>query len=268
MIEGRTATRPIGLAAQTVTGLTPARTVEVAAAAGFDMVGLTVDPATWSDTDTRAVRAALAGSGLVALDAEVIRIRSGFEADFARLLDIAGVIGIRHVIVVSFAEQRDVTRDTLARIAAHAATVNIRPVLEFGAFTRVPTLQAAVDLASEAGVGVLADPMHLHRSGGVPADLIRLSPWLLPYAQLCDAGPALAYADAADLLFEARESRHDIGEGVLPLADFVAALPSGTPLMNEVRSRALADRIGDPAALATHYARTMRYWLRENDRCG
>ena len=87
----------------------------------------------------------------------------------------------------------------------------------------------------------------------------------MPYAQICDAGPAPAGVDRATVLAEARAERRDLGCGVLDLHAFVAALPTGTTLMNEVRSAAMTASFADPVAHVRHLGETMRRWLAQGE---
>ena len=259
--------RPIGLAAQVLPELTatPWRTVELAAAAGFDRVGVTVDPESWTAAATRRVRDALRAGGLFLQDVEVIRIRGDFSPDIARLLDIAGELGAAYVIAVSLLDDPVRTREVLAAAAAHAAGSGVVPILEFGRFTSVGTIEEAAGIAGAAGIPILLDPLHLARSGGTAAAIAAIPPGMLPYAQICDAGPPPRGIDATRLLAEAREERRDLGDGELDLAGFVAALARRLPLMNEVRSAALARAVPDPGARARRLAATMRASLRRWD---
>ncbi|HET7343792.1 MAG TPA: sugar phosphate isomerase/epimerase, partial [Methylomirabilota bacterium] len=92
-----------------------------------------------------------------------------------------------------------------------------------------------------ANASVLIDALHFSRSGGVPAHVAGVDPALLRYAQICDAGPDMpGAADTPALIREARTGRLLPGEGVLPLAALVAALPAGIPLAIEAPCRATA----------------------------
>lgn len=55
---------PISLASGVLPEFGPVDCVRAAAAAGFDAVGLWVEPADWTDATTSEVRAMLADSGL------------------------------------------------------------------------------------------------------------------------------------------------------------------------------------------------------------
>lgn len=212
---------------------------------------------------TRDVRAAIDATGVAALDAEVIRIGDAEQDDHDRLIDIAGEIGVRHIIAVSMASHAQQTIDCLNRLGVRARAAGIVPVLEFGRFTMVTTLNMALDIVTrcDVEVGILPDPIHLHRSGGVPADLGQVAAHHIPYAQICDAGPIPEPATPDRLLWEARYDRRDLGDGILPLADYVTALPSGIPLSNETRSLAVERRYPDPFDRAAALAERMRSML-------
>jgi sugar phosphate isomerase/epimerase len=117
--------------------------------------------------------------------------------------------------------------------------------LEFAIYTGVRTLAHAAHVvaqAKRANASVLIDALHFSRSGGVPAHVASVDPSLFRYAQLCDAGPDMPAAqDTPALIREARTGRLLPGEGVLPLAELVAALPDTVPLAIEAPCRAIAD---------------------------
>jgi sugar phosphate isomerase/epimerase len=94
--------------------------------------------------------------------------------------------------------------------------------------------------AKRSNASVLIDALHFSRSGGLPAH--GLDPALLRYAQICDACPDMpGPTDTPALIREAHTGRLLPGEGVLPLAELVAALPAGVRLAIEAPCRAIAD---------------------------
>ncbi|MGV3770720.1 MAG: sugar phosphate isomerase/epimerase family protein [Sphingobium phenoxybenzoativorans] len=257
----------IGLEAQVVRELEPDDVVRAAGAAGFDMAGVYIDLDRWTPAMTREVCNAFAQTGVAPLEAEVIRMGEAVGERERRLIDIASDIGLPYLIVVSMARDGDRAADLLAELAGMARPSGVRPVLEFGAFTAIRDVDAALAAVSRAGGGVdiLPDPIHLARSGGAPADLKRIPAAILPFAQICDAGPPPANLTPELLLEEARHYRLDIGEGQLPLGDFYRALPPGIPLSNEVRSIAWERRYPDPFERARILAANMRRWLASID---
>ena len=93
--------------------------------------------------------------------------------------------------------------------------------------------------------GMAATALHLARSGGTPEDLIGLEPRLLPYLQIADALAEPVDPSLAGLREEALHGRLLPGEGDLPLAALVAAVPD-VPLSVEMRSRQLMIDYPDP----------------------
>lgn len=256
---------PIAIEAQVLRELGPADVVRAAAEAGFAMSGVWIDSARWTAAMTREVRAAFADTGVAPLDAEVVRIAGGVEADQLRLIDIAGELGVPNVIAISLTPDAGRTEAALAALAEHGAPAGVRVAFEFGRFSAVATLAEALAVLDDAGpeVGLLPDPLHLHRSGGEPRDLTGVAPERIAFAQICDVGPAPNAPTREALLHEARHERRDLGGGVLPLADYVAALPPGVALSNEVRSLEVERRHPDPYKRAAALAANMRACLRE-----
>jgi sugar phosphate isomerase/epimerase len=73
------------------------------------------------------------------------------------------------------------------------------------------------------------------------AALVAAHPDRYPYAQLCDAPLAAPDGDRA-LYREAVDDRRAPGDGELPLAALLEALPAGIALSVEAPVRAMADR--------------------------
>jgi sugar phosphate isomerase/epimerase len=253
----------IGLEAQVVRELSPGDVVRAASGACFDMAGVYIDPDVWTPATTQDVRAAFAQTGVAPLEAEVIRLGDLIGDRDQRTIEIAAEIGMPCLIVVAMSQDPDRSADLLAELATLSAAVGVQSVLEFGAFTAVPDVDAALAAVSraEGRVGILPDPIHLARGGGLPADLARIPAALMPFAQICDAGNPPAVMTPESLLEEARHHRLDIGEGTLPLDAYYRALPAGIPLSNEVRSIAWEKRYPDPFERAQVLAANMRAWL-------
>jgi sugar phosphate isomerase/epimerase len=256
----------LSLAAGVTPDFTPEDTVTAAAAAGWDHVGVWIDVKTWTTARTGEVKRRLADGGLTALDAEVVWIGPGADdPDHFRLIDIAAELQAPNVLAVSSAASPTQTADKLARLCEHAAGRNVRISLEFGAFTAVRDLPAAVNVLALCGrddAGLLIDPLHLARTGGVPADLVGINPSRFAYAQFCDApaeGPSPENVQA--IIEEALDLRLDPGDGDLPLGALLAALPVGTPLSVELRSKVLRERWPDATARSKALLAATRAWF-------
>ena len=92
--------RLVSLAAGTVLDLDPAATVDAAAEAGFRAAGIWFESGSWTATTTAAVAARLGATGLVALDIEPVILGRDLDRGDA-IVDVAGELGIRHVLVAS-----------------------------------------------------------------------------------------------------------------------------------------------------------------------
>jgi sugar phosphate isomerase/epimerase len=262
--------RPLGIAPLTHLELTPARMVANAAACGYDFLGLRLIPATPAEPQSdcrpgtpmlRETLAMLADTGLRVVDVEIFRLQAQtVVADFEPWLAAAQQLGARHALAAP--QDPDAARltDKLAAFGELAARYGLGVDLEPTPWYDVSTLGASAGLIAAAGLqdaGLVLDPIHFDRAGEAPADLAQLDRRLFRYAQLCDA-PAERPADLDTLLFQARAERMVPGEGGLPLAAIVRALPPKLPLSLEVPLQALSK---------THDARARAALLLDRTRC-
>jgi len=218
--------------------------VKSAARAGFDFDGMWMEPATWTAQTTRDVARHLRDAGLPLLDIEVVWIKPGpLDPDHLRIVDVGAELGARNVLCVSSDPDRAATIDKLGRIADHGRRAGIRINLEFGLFTEVRTIadaSAIADALGDSNLAILVDALHLIRSGGSADSVAALPQKRISYAQLCDAPtPGADPADPQAILAEAIDGRIPLGQGSLPLAALVRALPAGLPIAIEERSARL-----------------------------
>ncbi len=244
---------PLSLAAGVLPEFEPPEVVAAAAAAGFGLVGVWFDPETWSSTRSREVRRRLDGTGVDALDMEPIFVTPDGDSGFA-LIDAAAEVGARNVLTVSRGLEPARFANRFAELCDHAAPAGITVVVEPIVLYSVATLAEArqvVALAGRPNGAILADNLHLDRAGGNSIEALgRLDPALLPYAQVCDGPAAPAEDSRAGLFSDARDERLLLGDGELPVREFLTALPRGIPLSLEIRSRELRRCYPDPAERA------------------
>jgi sugar phosphate isomerase/epimerase len=258
--------RKIALASGVVKELGPVETIRAAAAGGWDMVGLWVDPDSWTGATTAEVCAALAETGLSVIDVEVIWIQPGpLDPAHLRILDVGLAVGAANALVVSSDPDVSATVEKFGALCAHVAGKPLRVALEFGLFSDVTTIHAAnaiLDAVNHPSAAILVDTLHLSRSGSTTTDVAATPQHRLTYAQICDAsafGPDTS--DRSAILEEARWDRLQVGEGALDVAGMIAALPPGIPLSVELRSRALNEGWPDPAARSLVTAEVTRAFL-------
>ena len=245
---------------------TPTQLVEAAVAGGFEFGGMWADRAHWNAATTRAIKTQLRDAQLALLDVEVAWIMPG-PADpwLVELVDVAAELGAPNLLCVSSDPDAGATAAKLQAMVDRSAGSGVRVNLEFGLFTEVKTIAAASAIVAELdgdAKGLLCDTLHWSRSGGT-SDAIRKLPrdWL-GYAQLCDAptaGPDLT--DMHAIIDDAINRRMPLGEGGLPVAAMVDALPEGLPVAIEERSATLRERFPDLNERAREVARTSRRWL-------
>jgi sugar phosphate isomerase/epimerase len=249
------ASRPISLAHLTVLDTTPPELVTVAAAAGFRTVGirLTATPSVGvppydmlrEGPLLRETLSRMADLGVSVFDTEFLR----FEPDLPLgvpegFLEVSARLGAKHVLVMSAEPEESRTVDRVGDLCDRASAHGLHVDLEFAVYTGVRTLDHAARVVAQVGrpnLSVLIDALHFSRSGGLPADVSKVDPTLLRYAQICDAvAERPAPDDTPALIREARTGRLLPGEGALPLADLVAALPPTALIAIEAPCRATA----------------------------
>ncbi|MDE3206591.1 MAG: sugar phosphate isomerase/epimerase [Acidobacteriota bacterium] len=233
---------PAGLAPLTVGRPSLEVLVDAADAAGFARVGVTL----WAPghrparlcADAATQRAAVRTvrrSGVHVLDVGVVTLEPGLDLDdLRRVIDAAGALGADRLVAMNVDPSPTRAAATLAAVCAEAAPAGLAVAVEFMPYTATKTLAAACDLVlatGHAGAGIVVDALHLHRSGGTPAGLASRGTVPVLLAQICDARREPPPPDR--LRAEALSDRLYPGQGDLPLAELLAALPAGVPITVE-----------------------------------
>lgn len=226
----------------------PAAAIEIAAEAGFDAAGIWFDATTWTPAFGRRVHSALAATGVIPLDIEVVMLSADGHDHGDALVDAAVELGARNILVASREPDPHRVGDRLRALAERLDGAPTRIVLEFLPVLAIKTLgQAltAVHHGDHPALGVLVDSLHLARAGHTPADLVGTDQRCFPYLQLCDAPAAPPDGGPAALLHEALHGRLLPGEGGLPLHELLDALPE-IAISLELRSATLLAAHPDP----------------------
>lgn len=189
---------------------------------------------------------------------EGFAVRPGVSmADRGEEMDVMAELGARGLGAVSMEPDAARAKDELAVLAEMAGERGMLATIEFAPIQAVGSLSAALAMVAHVNrpnFGLLLDAMHFFRSGATLAELAAVDPALIRYAQLCDTpmGPP-----GPDYMAEAMFARRAPGDGELPLAAFVAALPKDIPLGLEVPNLAAAqagqtniERLGKAVAAA------------------
>ena len=226
----------------TVKGAHPIEHIDAAAAGRFNAIGLRLVPPSPGDpliqvvgdeALIRRIEHKLSSTGISVLDVETVWIGPDLDVpDLRPAMELAQRLGCRNLLTMGNDSDKGRLTETFARLCEEAGRFGLDVGMEFAIYTTVPTLRAACQLigdANQANGKVLIDALHFARSGGTPDQIQELDPRCLAYCQLADArGPAPEGADA--LREEARGGRYLPGDGELPLAQLLDALPRGLPI--------------------------------------
>lgn len=236
-------------------GMPPVAHIELAAALGCRQIGFAPAPVVslpglypaWDLRTDRALRRdtvqALADNDVSISLGEGFLIMPGRPVeDLGADLDLAAELGAPMVNCCVLAPDMAFAVEHFGRFAAMAEERGLAVTVEFLAgMMAVGDLASAAQLVRDAAnpaAGLLIDAMHLYRSGASHADLAALDPAMVKYAQICDVPRISTFENYGE---EASYERGAPGEGELPLADFLKALPTGIVIGLEapMRSKAL-----------------------------
>lgn len=258
--------RPLSLAHLTVMDADPVTLIEAAAGAEFDAVGLRIvappgavlrSPVLGDVSLQRRIKRRLAETGIQVWDVEAIWLGGDTDVGLLRpALDLGAELGATQVVVAGDDPDPGRMEANLAALCEAAHQRGLRVMLEFIPYSEVRSLadaHAMLVRVAPADTGLLVDALHLCRSGSNPADLAACDPALFGLMHLCDA----PLQPPRDLRAEARAGRLLPGEGELPLAAFIAAFPTGTPVAIEAPT--VRDAGASPADRAKRAALAYRH---------
>lgn len=244
------------LAALTVLDLAPPALIDVAAACGYDAVGIRLLPAisggiAYSLMDDQAglkeTLARLDATGVTVADLEVVALRPETEiAAFTAFFETGARLGAKHILVAAYDPDLGRFRDRYAAFCEAAAPYGLTADLEFMPWTYVADLVTAnriVAEARQANAGVLVDALHFDRSKSSLPELGAVPVHRLHYWQLCD-GPAERPATTEEMMHAARHERMFPGEGGIDLVSLARAMPADITVSVEVPTAELAKTMG------------------------
>lgn len=239
--------RPIFLSHLTAPVEDPFAALRIAAEAGYSGLGLRLcDPATGRAASPlvgnpalcRAFAASLAEAGLRVPEIEARVLMRGPDPQIApEVLETAAMLGRPCVIAV--ADQRGAidaaeVGDRFTALCAEAAAFGLEAGFEPIAHRAAGTLAQALRIVGAAGQGarLVLDALHLHRMGVGADRLARVEGALMRVFHLCDAPPVPP--DLAGHIDHSARNRLLPGAGVLPLSDYLGALPPDMPVALEI----------------------------------
>lgn len=241
--------RPLGLAQLSLLNTAPPELVVIAAAAGFDFIGVRVRPVTPGERPydlqpgspmLRETLVRMQDTGVTVRDIEFLLLDGGNQRDaWLRMMEAGQALGASSITVA--AADTDSVRLTqhLGQMAEDGRAFGITPTLEPISYQAVASIAQAAEFARQAGCKIVVDTLHFNRFYGAgeagQRDQLRANAALVPLVQLCD-GPAQRPSSREELVIESRSEREVPGEGEFDLAAVVAALPAGLPVSAETPS--------------------------------
>ena len=230
--------------------------IRIAAAAGYDQVGMRLVPVSPQDvvepiltdiTLRRRIVRALREAGISAGGIEFVRLAADTDiAALEPLLACAAELGAKHMLTLGGDVELARLTDLFCALCEAASQYALTPQLEFAIWSRVPNLavtRAVVEGSGRAEGGVLIDALHTHRSG-VTLDEIRATPSERIHSiQLCDAMRTYDH-DWDAMKIVARTARLPPGQGELDLIELIRATPTHAIVAAEVPNSALQTQLG------------------------
>jgi sugar phosphate isomerase/epimerase len=226
------------LAHLTVLGLPPPEMTYVAARAGYDYVslrpiymGLPGEPnyaLAENPQMLRQTKRALAETGVRLHDIELARIFQ--DVDLKKYLpafEVAAELGAKAVLASIWGGEADYYTEKFGELCDMARPFGFTVDLEFVPIAAVNNLAMAASVlrkVNRPNAGLLVDMHHIHRSHDAAAELARLPREWFHFAHLCDA-PGEIPTERAEMVRILREARLYVGEGGIPVADYLAAIP-------------------------------------------
>jgi sugar phosphate isomerase/epimerase len=196
----------------------------------------------------REVKAALAANGVaVSLGENLPVMAEGDSHDMWKAaLDILAELGATRINSVSFATDMQRNVEQYGLMAELTASYGIRTLMEFVPIFGVADMPGALDVIAQVGhpnLGFIFDTMHAGRTGLAPEALHGVAPELIGYVQLCDVPRGAASYGFLDpgYMDEAMHERMAPGDGELPLADYLRALPRDVIVSLEIPRRSKAE---------------------------
>lgn len=228
------------LAHLTLIGCSAPELVYIAARAGYDAVSPRFIPMNvpgefpcfpHDKNLVQATKTALAATGLEVLEIELARITEdcdprGFEA----AMELGGELGAKRLIMSAWTSARDDRNfliDCYAESCDLAAPYGLTVDLEFPSFSRLRTLDEALDIvraADRPNGGILVDTLYLHLSRVEIGELLHVPSNLLHFLHISDCLPGIA--DTREGMIQlARDARLYPSEGWIDFKGIIERIP-------------------------------------------
>ncbi len=180
----------------------------------------------------KATKIALATTELKVLDIELARITEDCDPrNFERALALGGDLGAKRMIMSAWTKDRSDRNfliDCYSETCDIALQYGLSVDLEFPSFSRLRTLDEALDIVRAAGRsngGILVDTLYLHLSRVDLAELLHVPGEFLNFLHISDALPGIADTKQG-MIQLARDARLYPSEGCIDFRGIIERMPS------------------------------------------
>ncbi len=241
--------RKFSLAHLTVLGWSPAEMAYNAALIGYDCISIrNINMGVKGERDFsipigsdryNALKQALEETGIELHDIELARVVKDTDvASYEAAFEAGASLGAKGVISSIWTDDRDYYMEQFASLCDLAAKYGLTVNLEFVTWASVWDLQGVlevIDTVKRPNARLMADTLHMWRSGVTADDLAACPRELLDMAHICDGPQEIPdRSDKDALIFTGRDARLYVGEGAINIADMVKALRPDTVLSIEL----------------------------------
>lgn len=236
----------LALAPTSLPDATPLDYINAAVTAGYDYVGLRLNPSpgfpftpvVGDASLIRDMKSTLDGAGLKVLDVYSFYLVPDVDvAKFEGAIALAAEFGAKYLVTMGADTDWNRQRDNFIRICGIAAKYGLVCTVEPAVIRSLANVPQTERLLAEAGcknVGIVVDPLNFIRAGETPAGLAHIDPKLLQYGQLTDGVIAPGEPNLALLGRMSPNRRTMLGAGDVPVGAVLDALPPGVPLSLEL----------------------------------
>ncbi len=226
---------------------TPPEAIRVAAASGYQYVGLRLWPNAPGAPQQYLIdrpdvlkdtQAAMADTGVGIFDVEIIRIGDTFDPHaWDSLYDACAALKAKAILVAGDDPVEARLTQNYAHLCEVMAPYGLTADLEFMPWTEVKDARSALRIVQNAGTpanaGILVDALHYGRSTTTLDDIRAIPRNLLHYAQICDAVAGTQFT-TEQMIHTARCERLLPGDGTIDVQGLFDVLPADLPVSVEV----------------------------------
>lgn len=190
---------------------------------------------------------AVEDTGVRVIDIELVKINESIKdiREFEPDIEAAAKLGVKNLTTNIWTENKDFYTEKFAELCDLAGKYGMSVNLEFVTWSGVSDLKGSLALIADVGrknAHVAFDLLHTFRSGVTVEDIKNCPRELIaPVAHVCDAPNKI---DPRGLAYTAGNERLYLGEGDLPVADAINALPPETIIGLEIPHTVRTNKYG------------------------